>query len=127
MLSSSFSARSKLISPISAALRAGGLCVLLSLALRGGPRVLVFAAGTIGLAAVSLWAAWQPERYRALHSLLLPVPWAVFAIWLVRAGAAGDSGRYLLARFVHKSWSRRPLFGDYNPLHGDQEQNHRPR
>jgi hypothetical protein len=72
---------------------AGGLCVLLSLAVRGGPRVLVFAAGTLGLAAVSLWAAWQPERYRALHSLLLPVPWAAFAVWLVRAGAVGDSGR----------------------------------
>ncbi|HMP75909.1 MAG TPA: hypothetical protein PKE12_06405 [Kiritimatiellia bacterium] len=62
----------------------GLLLVLLSVL--GAPmvRLAAFSIGVALLAAVTLWAALRPERYRALHALFIPVPWWSFFLWLFR-------------------------------------------
>lgn len=103
-----------------------GVGLLLVLLSTWGPstrRLLFFAVGTVLLASVTCGAALHPERYRALHALLLPAPWWVFALWLIRDDTADPwirglprllawlAGLFWLASFLTGMWHGGPEWG----------------
>lgn len=105
------------------AMGAGLLLVLVSTLGPSSRRLVFFAVGTMLLASVTCWAAMRPERYRALHALLLPAPWWAFALWLVRDAGADPAARgwprllawlaglFWLASFLTGMWHGGPEWG----------------
>lgn len=61
----------------------GVLVAAASIALREPARGRALVAGGGLLTLVSLWAVVSPDRFRSVHALVLPAPYAVFAILLL--------------------------------------------
>jgi len=80
----------------------GVVVALASIALREPARGWTLAAGGCAVTLVSLWTVVSPDRFRSIHALVLPAPYAVFAVLLLfRPRRAGDrTGSILIGTTV---------------------------